>query len=93
MWNSLTLDPSPKMEREDEEIDFKIKANFTVAYLMQRFFMKIFWACPEGRAFRCNLPAGRQVFCSFLIKGFPLQSLTLVPQVVLFVAIGLKIIC
>ena len=54
---------------------------------MQRFFIKIFWTCPEGRAFRCNLFAQRQQ------KVFPLQSLTLVPQVILFVAMVLKSIC
>ena len=77
------------MEREDEEIDFKIKANFTVAYLMQRFFYKnILCVSAEkaDRAFRCNLFAQRQQ------KVFPLQSLTLVPQVILFVAMVLKIV-
>ena len=83
MWNSLTLDLSPKMEREDEEIDFKIKANFTVAYFYAAVFLKKYFGRVRrlaDRAFRCNLFAQRQQ------KVFPLQSLTLVLQVILFVA-------
>ena len=49
--------------------------------------MKRFWVCPKGRAILCNLFAQRQQ------KGFPLLSLTLIPQVVLLNAMFIKMIC